>query len=111
MFRKTCVMAAMLVGLSGVALADTPIGPGATGAGGTGPNAADTKARSDKGGPATEVREDGMPIDRADVNVRRDPSTKAGADAGTGKASGTAGTGTVTGAEPLTSSPRPGTKP
>ena len=111
MFKKACVMAGMLAGLSGLALADTPIGPGATGAGGTGPNAADAKARQDKGGPATRVREDGMPVDKADANVRRDASKKDGADAGTGAASGMGGTGTVTGTEPLTTSPKPGMKP
>ena len=109
MFKKFCVAAGLLLGLSGIAVADTPIGPGATGAGGTGANAADVKARKDKGGPATQVREDGMPVDRADANVRKDAPKKAGE--ATGSVGGSAGTGAVGTSEMLSTEPRPATKP
>jgi hypothetical protein len=76
MMRKTCVAAALTLGLCGMALADTPIGPGATGSGGTGANAADKNLRPGAGGDAPVVRQDGMPADQADVNVRADGAVK-----------------------------------
>ena len=107
MFRKVCAAAGLLLGLSGLALADTPIGPGATGAGGTGANPADAKARQDKGGPATQVREDGMPVDRADGNVRSDTPKKAGSGDARGTASGGAATGAVGSGETPRANPNP----
>ena len=69
MWKKTIAISALM--LSGFAWADTPIGPGATGSGGTGMNAADANIRPGGPGASLTIREDGMPTDSADVNLRR----------------------------------------
>jgi hypothetical protein len=72
MVRKACIAVGFALSMGGIALADTPIGPGVTGAGGTGATTADSNLRAGAGGEAPVVRQDGMPADRADSNVRKD---------------------------------------
>ena len=100
MMRKTCLAMILTVGLCGVALADTPIGPGVTGSGGTGANTADSNLRPGAGGEPRVLRQDGTPADQTDRNVRSEAPAKgsgtgdlkrdAAAPTGVG-ASGTAG--------------------
>jgi hypothetical protein len=71
--KKACIAAGLALALNAVAFADTPIGPGVTGSGGTGKDAADTKLHAGAGGEAPLMREDGMPADEADANVSRTP--------------------------------------
>jgi hypothetical protein len=70
MMMKAFFAAAGIALLSGAAFADTPIGPGVTGAGGTGATAADSKLRAGAGGEAPVLRQDGMPAERADANAK-----------------------------------------
>ena len=69
MIRHAFIGAALATVLAGAAFADTPIGPGVTGFGGTGANEADFQLRSGAGGEARLVRVDRMPADHADVNM------------------------------------------
>jgi hypothetical protein len=69
MLRKRFLAVACTLAVSGSVWADTPVGPGATGIGGTGPNAADAKVRDREGGTPPQ-RRDGMPVDQADANIR-----------------------------------------
>ena len=80
MLRKAFYTAGLTLALATAAMADTPIGPGVSGSGGTGANTADSKVRAGAGGEAPVVRQDGMPADRADSNAR----TKARAPVGAG---------------------------
>jgi hypothetical protein len=77
--------------------ADTPIGPGATGTGGTGPNAADSSVRHREGGEAAPKRRDGMPTDEADSKVRANARAGAAVTDRDGSASHS-GTGASSGA-------------
>jgi hypothetical protein len=77
MLRNSFLALACTLALNGSVWADTPVGPGATGVGGTGPNAADARVRDREGGGAPPKRQDGMPVDQADMNVRANPSTGA----------------------------------
>jgi hypothetical protein len=95
MMNKALVAAGLTLALSGVAWADTPIGPGVTGSGGTGANAADANVRAGAAGDAKKTREDGMPVDRADANVRNEARAKGasgGKPIGNESASGASGT-------------------
>ena len=74
MMKQVCMAAALTLALGGAAFADTPIGPGVTGSGGTGKDTADTKRQAGAGGEAAVKREDGMPADRADATVSRTPA-------------------------------------
>src|SRR5690349_22841521 len=77
--RKTSLIALLSLALSGAALADTPSGPGATGSGGTGLDAADANVRPGAGGEPRVLRQDGTPADRADRNLRSEAEMKGGA--------------------------------
>jgi hypothetical protein len=104
MMKKAYVAAGVALALSGAVLADTPIGPGVTGSGGTGANAADANVRPGAGGQGMKTREDGMPMDRADVKVRGDVRAKdSSAAAATGSTSGGSATGTTGGLGTLSS--------
>ena len=95
MMNKALVAAGLTLVLAGVAWADTPIGPGVTGSGGTGANAADANIRAGAGGEAKKTREDGMPVDRADAKVRSEARAKgATGAAASGSASGSGAAGT-----------------
>jgi hypothetical protein len=109
MAKKACLAAGLMLALSGAAFADTPIGPGVTGSGGTGATAADANVRAGAGGEAPVIRQDGMPAERADVKARgaagakgsaqaAQPDAKAAAAVG---ASGSAGAAGTTGATAL----------
>jgi hypothetical protein len=75
--RKTLVAAGLTLALCGAAFADTPIGPGVTGSGGTGLDSADTTLKPGAGGEARVLRQDGTPADQADRNLRSESSGKA----------------------------------
>ena len=70
MIRKALIGTALAMVVSGAAFADTPIGPGVTGLGGTGLNEADLQLH-EGAGPDSHLllRLDGMPADRADLNI------------------------------------------
>ena len=70
MLRNSFLALACTLALSGSVWADTPVGPGATGIGGTGSNAADARVRDREGGGSAPKRQDGTPLDQADANVR-----------------------------------------
>jgi hypothetical protein len=53
--RKICIAVGLALSLIAPVFADTPIGPGVTGAGGTGPNRSDDPSTA--AGPGTEVRQ------------------------------------------------------
>ena len=96
MLRNSFLALACTLAVSGSVWADTPVGPGATGIGGTGSNAADAKVRDREGGGSAPKRQDGTPLDQADANVRAGASTGAATrDDRTGKdgAGSTAGSG------------------
>ena len=98
MMKTAYVAAGFALALSGVALADTPIGPGVTGSGGTGATAADANLKAGAGGQGTQTREDGMPVDRADAKVRGDARAKeSGNPSLRGSPSGNPATGTTGG--------------
>jgi len=63
MIRKLCIAAGLALSLGTSAFADTPIGPGATGSGGTGPNAADRTDASKQAG----YDKQGAPAQRNDA--------------------------------------------
>ena len=67
MIRRALIGAALATVVGGAAFADTPIGPGVTGLGGTGANATDFQLLQSAG--AHLLRQDGMPADRASENV------------------------------------------
>jgi hypothetical protein len=103
MIKKACIAAGLMLALGGLAFADTPIGPGVTGKGGTGRDAADMNTRAGAGGEARELRQDGTPTDRADAQVKG--SAKTGSDRnapqyGTGASTGAPATGTAGRATP-----------
>ena len=75
--RKTLLAAGLTFALCGTAFADTPIGPGVTGSGGTGLDSADTKLKPGAGGEPRVQRQDGTPVDQADRNLRSDSAGKA----------------------------------
>jgi len=77
--RKTLFAAGLIFALCGAAFADTPIGPGATGSGGTGLDSADANVKPGAGGEPRALRQDGAPADQADRNLRSDSSGKAAA--------------------------------
>ena len=94
MMNKAYVAACLAFAFSGMALADTPIGPGVTGSGGTGANATDAISRPGAGSQTAKTREDGMAVDHADAKVRAEARAKdSKAAASTGSTSGSAGTG------------------
>src|SRR4051812_39972355 len=101
--KRTFIAAALMLALGGAAFADTPVGPGVTGSGGTGRDAADLNTRTGAGGEARQLRPDGMPRDRADANVKSNAGATQGAhDAqrdqsspAVGAATGAAASGTV----------------
>lgn len=80
MLRKSFLAVTFTFAVSGSAWADTPVGPGATGIGGTGPNAADANVRDREGGGTPPKRRDGMPVDQADANVRANAGVSTRAD-------------------------------
>ena len=90
--RKTCIAAGLALSLIAPAFGDTPIGPGVTGSGGTGPNKSDDPSTG--AGPATEVR----PAQR-EANAPSAPKANASAagdakaDARTGATGATGGPG------------------
>ena len=102
MLRKSVLTLACTFALAGSVWADTPIGLGTTGTGGTGANEADGSIRNGEGG-AGPKRQDGMPLDQADKNVRANSgaaaSTRDGrpGNASTGATSGASSRGSVTG--------------
>jgi hypothetical protein len=106
MWKKIIAVSALM--MSGFAWADTPIGPGVTGSGGTGMNAADANVRRGGPGAALTIREDGMPVDRADANLRNSAKAKTldahtakpdAAQSATGASSGVGAFGSVEGVE------------
>ena len=94
MLMKRFLALVCTLALTGSAWADTPIGPGATGTGGTGPNAADSGTRTRDGGGAGPKRQDAVPVDESDSKVRASPGaaprTRDGntSNTGTGSTSG-----------------------
>ena len=72
MMNKVLAAASLTLVFGGSAFADTPIGPGVTGSGGTGATTADCNVRAGAGGEPRVVRQDGMAAERADANVRAD---------------------------------------
>jgi hypothetical protein len=79
MMRKTLLATGLTIALCGTAFADTPIGPGVTGSGGTGLDSADTNLKPGAGGEPRVLRQDGTPADQADRNLHFDSSGKAAA--------------------------------
>lgn len=76
--RKRHFVAALTFALCGTAFADTPIGPGVTGSGGTGLDSADMNVRPGSGGEPRALRQDGTAVDQADRNLRSSqPDAKA----------------------------------
>ena len=69
MIRVACIGAALATLVAGAAFADTPIGPGVTGFGGTGANETDFSLHAGAGGEGRLLRHDRMPADHADVNM------------------------------------------
>ena len=116
--RKTGLVALFTLGLCGAALADTPIGPGVTGSGGTGLDAADANVRPGAGGEPRVLRQDGSPADQADKNLRSqaeaqgaarsDVKSDAAAPVGVGASGNVGGAGKAAGALPegVRSSPK-----
>jgi hypothetical protein len=104
MLTKSFLLLACTFALSGSVWADTPIGPGATGIGGTGPNAADAQVRDGEGGMGPK-RQDGMLLDQADAKVRANTSTGAATrddrtgKQGTGSTSGSGASGKASAAQ------------
>ena len=74
--KKAWIATGLALLLNAPAFADTPIGPGVTGSGGTGKDAADTRLHRGAGGEERLLREDGMPADEADRNISRTPRHK-----------------------------------
>jgi hypothetical protein len=104
MLNKSLLTLACTFALAGSVWADTPIGPGVTGSGGTGASTADAKVRDREGGGAGPKRQDGAPLDKADSNVRANSSAGASVrdestgNAGTGSTAGASARGTAEGA-------------
>jgi hypothetical protein len=100
--RKTLLAAGLAFALCGTAFADTPIGPGATGSGGTGLDSADTNLKPGAGGEPRVQRQDGAPADQADRNLRSgkaaprgDLKPDAAAPVGVGASGNVGGAGTA----------------
>ena len=97
MLMKRFLALACTLALTGSAWADTPIGPGVTGTGGTGPNAADSGTRTRDGGGAGPKRQDAAPVDQTDSKVRANAGPGAAPRTRDGSTSNT-GTGSTSGA-------------
>jgi hypothetical protein len=76
MKRKTCVAAVLMLGLCGVALADTSIAAGVSGSGGAGVNATDKRVPQGAADESRLLRQDGTPADHADINARAQDAVK-----------------------------------
>jgi hypothetical protein len=76
MVRKRCVTAVLMLGVCGVVLADAPTGPGVSGSGASGANAADKNLRSGTRDESRVLRQDSTPADQADINVRAEGAVK-----------------------------------
>lgn len=108
--RKTLLAAGLTFALCGAAFADTPIGPGVTGSGGTGLDKADTNLKPGAGGEPKVLRQDGAPTDQADRNLRSESAAKTGphsdlktdaaAPVGVGASGSAAGAGKAAGTLP-----------
>jgi hypothetical protein len=74
MMRKALIATALTLFIGAPAFADTPIGKGATGVGGTGPNMADVEAkkREDKATQPQGLNPDGSEPSRAAVPGQKD---------------------------------------
>jgi hypothetical protein len=93
--RKTWMVAGLALALSAPVFADTPIGPGVTGAGGTGANRSDDPSTG--AGPGTEVRQadrEGNPSGTAKGRASASGEARAGARSGATGATSGAGAGT-----------------
>jgi len=67
MMRTTCVTAVLILGFTGMAIAASPMGPGATGGPG---DSAEKNLRPGAPGESRVLRQDGTAADHADINVR-----------------------------------------
>ena len=100
MTRKSMIAAALTLLMSAPVFADTPIGKGVTGAGGTGPNTADIEARQREAqSPPTQgLNPDGSESSRAGTSQSTDMQDRArGATSvapGTGSSTGSGATTT-----------------
>src|SRR5688500_13107956 len=76
MGRKTCVVAVLMLGLSGVVLADAPTAPRVSGSGASGASAVDETLRPGTREESRVLRQDGTPADQADINTRAEGAMK-----------------------------------